>query len=113
MYEKAARTGNLLYRATTLGGTALTLILFLWKGPMGTFRLVLFLAWLALGAYSSVKTLADLASDRRARETNFQTMLKTWEGRTGSPSSALSSFWTITLVTAAGKLLVPILLYLV
>ena len=61
MYEKAARTGNLLYRATTLGGTALTLILFLWKGPMGTFRLVLFLAWLALGAYSSVKTLADLA----------------------------------------------------
>ena len=32
MYEKAARTGNLLYRATTLGGTALTLILFLWKG---------------------------------------------------------------------------------
>ena len=49
MYEKAARTGNLLYRATTLGGTALTLILFLWKGPMGTFRLVLFLAWLALG----------------------------------------------------------------
>ena len=40
MYEKAARTGNLLYRATTLGGTALTLILFLWKGPMGTFRLV-------------------------------------------------------------------------
>ena len=40
-------------------------------------------------------------------------MLKSWEGRTGSPSSALSSFWTITLVTAAGKLLVPILLYLV
>ena len=64
MYEKAARTGNLLYRATTLGGTALTLILFLWKGPMGTFRLVLFLAWLvACTACVATLNLLDRAAN--------------------------------------------------
>ncbi len=112
MYEKAAKAGNLIYRVSTLTGAVLTVALFLLRGKMGTFHLVLFLAWMALSVYSSVKTVADLASGRNARELNFQTVLAQWESRTGTPAAALRSFWTITLVTALGKLALPFLLYM-
>lgn len=111
MYEHAAKNGNWVHRLSTLAGLALTVVFFFLRGKMGTVRLVLFLLWMAIGVFSMVKVVSDAASGRHYRETNFENMLHRWEERTGSSSSALSSFWTITVLTAAVKLLVPFLLW--
>ena len=109
-YQKTAKFGNIMHRFFTLLSLVLTIYFFVVDTGAGMLQKTLYALWLAVCVFASIRVISDLVGGERRRQRSFMTMMEQWEQHQGGPASAVRTFMTMTVITAALKLAVPILL---
>lgn len=111
--SKAAKAAALLYRVVTVLTLVLTFVLFISGAGGNMTRTIVFVAWLALGAYSLIRILSDLLSGQHKKERNFQNTISMFEQNTGSHAAAMRYFTVMMAVSSLLKLAVPVVIWLI
>lgn len=110
--SRAVKTAVIIYRVAAVLNLAITFALFI-SGGGTTTRTIVFVAWLALGAYSLIRIFSDVLSGQRKKERNFQNTLGLWEQNTGSHETAMRYFTLMIVASTVLKLAVPFVIWFI
>lgn len=111
--SKAVKAGVVIYRFTAVISLVLTFALFI-SSPGSSFtRLIVFMVWLALCAFTCIRIIGDMISGQHRKAQNFQNTIAAWDQNTGDHQTALKYFWAMTILSSLLKLAVPVVLWFI
>ena len=112
--SKTALIGVRIYRVAAVVSLLLTILLFTVTDNGSTpMRTVVFITWMALCAFTCIRSIGDMMSKAHLKGQRFDNTLKAFEENTGSHESAVKSFYAMIGVSAVVRALVPVVLWFI
>lgn len=111
--SKEARMGVRIYRLTAILSLALTFFLFISGTGANSTRTIVFVAWLALCAFSCIRVASDALSKQYLKAQRFENTIQAFTENSGGREAGVRTFYLTLALSALIKLAVPVVLWFI